>query len=202
MFLLTKEKGHFPIYLSGSGTVNVHCWEWWWEEQGWISPFCQFSETEPQDRLAQTASQLMSTVDLRESLEIMWHCWVPRPLLHKNRWYQGHPFLLLPSVPLLSIPYGSLLMHPLSSQSPAPPPWFPLHTRERLFGQLVVISSWFGSFCSFDQAVAPRQKLVKLRAQLWLVHDWNWVRRTRRRRRGEEEAHGRKLCSKGKKRRS
>lgn len=159
------------MYLSSFGALNVHWWEWWWEVQGWTSPFCQFSETEPQDRLAQIASQLMSTVDLRESLGIMWHCWVPGLLLHKNRWSQGHPFLLLPSVPLLSIPYGSLPLHPLSSQSPSPPPWFPVHTRERLFGQLVVISSWFGSFCSFDQAVAQRQKPVQLRAQLWLVHD-------------------------------
>lgn len=65
---------------------------------------------------------------------------LPGPLLDKNRWSQGHPSLLFPSPPLLSIPYGPL-PPVLSPHSPAPPPTFPQHTRERLFGQLVVISS-------------------------------------------------------------
>lgn len=76
----------------------------------------------------------------------------------------------------------------LPPPSPAPPTPFPQHTRERLFGQLAVISSWFGSLFPFDQAVAWRRKPARERAQLWLGHGWNWVRRTRRRRRGREEA--------------
>lgn len=45
-----------------------------WETFAHTSPLCQFSETEPWDRPALIARQLMSTLDLRESLGIMWRC--------------------------------------------------------------------------------------------------------------------------------
>lgn len=65
------------------------------------------------------ARQLMSTLDHGESLEIMWRCQVPGTLLHKNRWSQGHPSLLYPSPPPLSIPYGSVPPLALFSGSPS-----------------------------------------------------------------------------------
>lgn len=45
-----------------------------WRAFAHTSPLCQFSETAPWDRPAQIARQLMSTLNLRESLGIMWHC--------------------------------------------------------------------------------------------------------------------------------
>lgn len=90
------------------------------------SPLCQFFEMEPWDRQALMAKQLMSTLDLRESFWIMWH-WVPESLLHKNRWSQGHPSLLSPSPPVLSISHASLPPFPLS-RSPSTIP--SAHTRK------------------------------------------------------------------------
>lgn len=99
------------------------------------------------------------------------HCWVPGPLFHENRWSQGHPAILDPptSAHLIYLAYLMALCC-LSACS------------KRLFGQLVVISFWFGFLCSFDQAMAASQALVWWRAQLWRGHGWKWMRRTRRQR--------------------
>lgn len=132
--------------------------------------------------------QLMSRVDLRESLGIMCQCQVPGTLLHKNRWSQGQSSSSSSSSPLLySLQFPYLAFFSLSLQSSSLP--FPEHTRERLFGQLAVISSWFGSLCSFDQTVAPRQKPERMRVQLWLGHSLNWARRPEEK---EEEGGGEK----------
>lgn len=133
--------------------------------------------------------QLMSRVDLRESLGIMCQCQVPGTLLHKNRWSQGQSSSpSSSSSPLIySLQFPYLAFFSLSLQSSSLP--FPEHTRERLFGQLAVISSWFGSLCSFDQTVAPRQKPERMRVQLWLGHSLNWARRPEEK---EEEGGGKK----------
>lgn len=118
----------------------------------------------------------------------MCQCQVPGTLLHKNRWSQGQSSPSSSSSPLLySLQFPYLAFFSLSLQSSSLP--FPEHTRERLFGQLAVISSWFGSLCSFDQTVAPRQKPERMRVQLWLGHSLNWARRPEEK---EEEGGGKK----------
>lgn len=87
-----------------------------WSVFAHTSTLWQFLEIAPWDRLALISRQLVSTLDLGESLGIMWRCWAPGPLLHKNRWSQGHPSFPFPSPPLLSIPHTSL-----------PPLQLPLH---------------------------------------------------------------------------
>lgn len=66
---------------------------------------------------------------------------------------------------------------------PSCPSTIPLDTWERLFAQLLVISSWFASFSLCDQVSACMQKPIPLRAQLWLSHHWEYLKRSRLRRR-------------------
>lgn len=134
--------------------------------------------------------------DSSESLGIMWCWWVSGPLLHKNRWSQGHPSFSSNSPPL-----GSNLTArsaPPLLLSSCPPPPFPQHTWERLFAQLVVISSWFGSLYLCDQVREWMPKLFPLRAQLWLDRDWNWVKRTRLKRvKGGQQMRNKKRSKEG-----
>lgn len=137
------------------------------------SPLCQVFETEPWDRRALMAKQLMSTLDLWESFWIMCH-WVPGPLLHKNRWSQGHPSLLSHSH-LLCLAY----LMPLSLHRS-------LSTHEKGY-----LSNWWWLALDLahylcDRASPWMQNPLQLRAQLF-GQDWNWMRRTGMRSRGRGE---------------
>lgn len=127
------------------------------------------SQAEPWDRPALIASPLMSTLNLSESL------WSTAECLGLCSIKTGGPRV----TPLISSAWHTLWLTLLSPHSPSPPPPPLKHTWERLFGQLVVIRSWFDPLCTFDQIVAARCKPVQLGAQLRVASDWNQVRITR-----------------------